>query len=388
MSWEAAMFRRVVSVGIAFALCMASLMSSLTAFAQAEEAAPAPAPLAAPAGPPSDDDTLTVLGLRPLETLRFVSPAISGVDAANAKEAWIHLKVTISATGDVTDARVVQAFPKNSYEKAVLKVVPGWKFQPLMRGGQAVDGATFDVGVAIYSELYESERNDSARGGTKRTVSRYNFTTLNNLIKELTGTLDLDAAGPRLEKLRLRYEDGDMTITDIARYYAAMARYERLRGNYNTSLAAAHGALLLSRFLDNRKMIYGLHLEVMSSLMSMGRNDDAVDYYDRWKSVTKIQMSKEGQETMEKLRAEGAGKGHPYTIVDFDAAHRYERKRTIGRSTRTCFGVDLSDGSQASCGDIQEAAMQTSLELISFDFPDQLDPGPLAKPLIKPVSNE
>jgi TonB family protein len=376
------MFRRFVGYKAAAlsAAAMVCAVLPLMNMARAEEAAPEKAPIPALPLASSDVDTLTVLGLRPLETLRFVSPNIDSIDAQNAKEAWIHLRLKVSASGDVTDAHVVQAFPKNSYEKAVLKVAPGWRFQPPMKDGKPVDGAEFHVGVAIYSDLYESQKSSSPRGGTKRTVSRYNYTTLDNLIKDLTGTVDLEAAGPRLEKLRQRYEGGDMTITDIARYYAAMARYERLRGHYNTSLAAAQGALLLSRFLDNRKMIYGLHLEVMSDLLSMGRNDDAIDYYDRWKLVTKIQMGPDGQATMEEIRAKGAGKGYPYTIVDFDAAHRYERKHTMPmkRTSYVRYG-GAGDSSPSEQVETETFAMQTSLELISFEFPDVLDPGLVVK---------
>ena len=354
------MFHRLTMPAIALALCAAG--------ARAE-----PAPITAP----ESDESITVLGLRPLETLRFVNPKISAIDAANAKEAWIHLKVTLSATGEVARAELVEAFPKNSYEKAVMDVAPGWRFQPPMKNGVNVDGEEFHVGVAIYSDLYESQSRQSMRGGTKRSVSKYNYTTLDNLIKDLTGTAKLDEAGPRLEKLRKRYEGGDMTITDIARYYAAMARYERMTGHFNTALAAAHGALLLSRFLDNRKLIYGLHLEVMSSLMYLGRNDDAVDYYDRWRLVSKIGMSKEGAEYMEGLRTAGAGKGHPFTIVDFDAAHRYERKHVIGRTRTVRMGLDTVGGSQSVTADVEDPVMQTTLELISFDFPGpSLAPAP------------
>jgi len=367
-----AAFTRTVFYPVAALVC-ASL--PLVQIARAEDVAKAP--IMAPGG---EVDTLTVLGLRPLETLRFVAPTINSIDAETAREAWIHLRLKVSANGDVVDAKVIDAFPKDSYEKAVLKVAPGWRFQPPTKDGKLVDGAEFHVGVAIYSDLYESQSRNSMRGGTKRAVSRYNYTTLDNLVKDLTGTGNLDEAGPRLEKLRQRYQGGDMTITDIARYYAAMARYERLKGNYNTSLAAAHGALLLSRFLDNRKMIYGLHLEVMSDLMSMGRNDDAVDYYDRWKLVTKIQMSKDGQKTIEDLRAAGAGKGRAYTIVDFDAAHRYEKKHTMPmkRTSSVRYG-GAGDSAPSEMVETEVAAMQTSLELISFEFPDVLDPGQIVK---------
>lgn len=372
------------------ARCVLALALSATflsgAYAQDVTNTAAKPPVTVIPNAPSAEDTLMVLGLRPMEPLRFVNPLINGIDALNGKEAWIHLQVTVSATGDVTTAKVVDAFPKNSYEKAVLKVAPGWRFQPPATGGRPSDNATYHIGVAFYYDTYEDQRLDSPRAGTKRTVSRYNYTTLDNLIKDLTDTIDLEAAGPRLEKLRLRYEGGDMTITDIARYYAAMARYERLRGNYNTALAAAHGALLLSRFLDNRKMIYSLHLEVMSSLLSMGRNDDAVDYYTRWRLITKIPMTKDGQEMMERLRAEGAGKGYPFAIVDFDAAHRYnKRPKVMPRTQRVCYGVDTPSGT-ASCGDVPDAVLQTAIELISFDFPNVLDPGPLAKPVASNIA--
>jgi hypothetical protein len=127
-------------------------------------------------------------------------------------------------------------------------------------------------------------------------------------------------------------------------------------------------------------MIYGLHLEVMSNLMSMGRNDDAVDYYDRWKLVTKIQMSKDGQQTIEDMRTAGAGKGRPYTIVDFDAAHRYEKKHTMSvKRSMTIRHGGAGDATPSQIVERDIPVMQTSLELISFEFPDVLDPGMIVK---------
>src|SRR5262249_46402820 len=128
------------------------------------------------------EDTITVLGVRPLPTTRFVNPIISNdlskSSGSNRKEAWVHIKLHLTPAGDVTHAELVEAFPRDYYENAVLKVAHGWKFPPS-------NETEMDVGVAIYTNLYESQRNPSLRSGHVRGVSLYNFTSLQNVYNDI-----------------------------------------------------------------------------------------------------------------------------------------------------------------------------------------------------------
>ncbi len=53
-------------------------------------------------------------------------------------EGWVHLQLSIDAEGLVEDARVLDASPEGVFEKAALKAVRRWRFEPPSRGeGQA-----------------------------------------------------------------------------------------------------------------------------------------------------------------------------------------------------------------------------------------------------------
>jgi TonB family protein len=298
-------------------------------------------------------EEITILGRGPRQSITSVrvDPTIASVDQTRGSEAWLHLELSLSATGDVLSAKVVEAHPKKAFDKAIMRVVRRWKFYPPTQDGVAVAAPKFEIGVSFLNALYEADRIsdpngknwcEAKRGCWRRGVSQLNSTTFRHANDDLNKG-DLAAAGLEFERLKRRYDNAHMTVTEIARYFASRTRFNRLRGNYDAALKDVRRALILSQFLDNPKIVPALHLEVLSALAGLGRRDDLVDYYDGWAKVMKGEVPEELTAEVERLRALGSGRGHAYTIVDY------------GDSTRRVRGL----ASQSLGGHIEYAGLQS-----------------------------
>jgi protein TonB len=57
---------------------------------------------------------------------------------ARGLEGWVQVQFTITPTGTVTDAKVVNAEPKNIFDDAALKAISRWRYNPKVDGGVAV----------------------------------------------------------------------------------------------------------------------------------------------------------------------------------------------------------------------------------------------------------
>ena len=54
-------------------------------------------------------------------------------------EGWVQVQFTITATGTVKDAVVVDAMPKNIFDDAALKAIARWRYNPKVEGGAAIE---------------------------------------------------------------------------------------------------------------------------------------------------------------------------------------------------------------------------------------------------------
>ena len=265
------------------------------------------------------------------ELLNYTTPNINGISSMDATEGWVHLKLALSMTGDVTDVEIVESYPKSfregegSFDRVVLKVAHSWKFQPPMKNGVALADPDYHVGVAFYLLEYDSYRFDSVRTRSRRGIDNSNMATYRRVLKALEKG-DLEAGGKALEKLKTRYDEGDMNVSDIARYFSFLAQFERMNKRYAAALEYTHRTFMLAQFLDNGNVVDATHLEVIAALVGLGRFDDAVDYYDSWRRVSRAPVSDNNAAHIEALRAIGLGKGNVFKIVDFEETHR--RRKT------------------------------------------------------------
>lgn len=53
-------------------------------------------------------------------------------------EGWVQLEITVTASGEVSDAKVIKSSHEDVFDNAALSAVKQWQFQPAFRLGQAV----------------------------------------------------------------------------------------------------------------------------------------------------------------------------------------------------------------------------------------------------------
>jgi len=78
----------------------------------------------------SDRDVIPLVRINPDYPPRALSRGLEG---------WVQVQFTITPTGTVTDAIVVNAEPKNIFDDAALKAIARWRYNPKVEGGVAVE---------------------------------------------------------------------------------------------------------------------------------------------------------------------------------------------------------------------------------------------------------
>jgi periplasmic protein TonB len=78
----------------------------------------------------SDQDVIPLVRIAPDYPPRALSRGIEG---------WVIVQFTITATGSVTDAVVVDSDPKETFDEAALRAIARWRYNPRVEGGVAVE---------------------------------------------------------------------------------------------------------------------------------------------------------------------------------------------------------------------------------------------------------
>jgi len=78
----------------------------------------------------SDRDVIPLVRIAPEYPPRALSRGLEG---------WVRVQFTITPTGTVKDATVVEAEPKGMFEDAALKSIARWRYNPRVEGGVAVE---------------------------------------------------------------------------------------------------------------------------------------------------------------------------------------------------------------------------------------------------------
>ncbi len=78
----------------------------------------------------SDTDIVPIVRVNPQYPLRAAERGIEG---------WVEVQFTISRTGTVKDPFVLNAQPKNIFNRAALRAIRKWKYNPKIENGVAVE---------------------------------------------------------------------------------------------------------------------------------------------------------------------------------------------------------------------------------------------------------
>lgn len=67
-----------------------------------------------------------------------IPPQYPQSQISRGQEGWVLVEFTITPTGTTANAVVIDAEPKNVFDRAVLRAIKRWKYQPKVVGGKAV----------------------------------------------------------------------------------------------------------------------------------------------------------------------------------------------------------------------------------------------------------
>jgi TonB family protein len=272
------------------------------------------------------DTEATGVAEAPPEIITSVRPVVSRIAIETTKEGFVRVDVAVAETGNVTRATVFESYPKDFYNSAVLKAAEAYTFKPRMKDGVPVP-ATYQLGFTFYSDIYETGNNNSARGGAVRGVSQSNYARFEKAMDALKNG-NLRNARRAVADLTKRHDAGDMTVTDAARYFFILTHYETLAEHHVAAIKASSKALMLARFMDNGAVVDAVHTDRIISYAALGQNDNAVDYYDSWRTTAKFRVSKGFADQVEALRAKGWGTGRTINVVHYDDTQK--------KGCRTC----------------------------------------------------
>jgi protein TonB len=68
-----------------------------------------------------------------------IAPEYPRRAASRGREGWVQVQFTITETGTVKDAVVVDSDPKNIFDEAALKAIARWRYNPRVEGGVPVE---------------------------------------------------------------------------------------------------------------------------------------------------------------------------------------------------------------------------------------------------------
>ncbi len=78
----------------------------------------------------SDSDVVPIVRIRPQYPLRASERGIEG---------WVEVEFTISKTGTVKDPSVINSHPSSIFDRAALKAIKKWKYNPKIEDGEPVE---------------------------------------------------------------------------------------------------------------------------------------------------------------------------------------------------------------------------------------------------------
>ncbi len=78
----------------------------------------------------SDTDVVPIVRVQPQYPLRAAEREVEG---------WVEVEFTISKSGTVKDPRVMNSHPSSIFDRAALKAIRKWKYNPKIEDGEAVE---------------------------------------------------------------------------------------------------------------------------------------------------------------------------------------------------------------------------------------------------------
>lgn len=71
--------------------------------------------------------------------VKSVPPQYPNAALRRRQEGWVQVEFTVTSSGSVANARVLDADPPRTFDRAALDAVQRWSFDPAMRNGAAIE---------------------------------------------------------------------------------------------------------------------------------------------------------------------------------------------------------------------------------------------------------
>lgn len=194
------------------------------------------------------------------------TPPIYPASALNrGEQGWVQLSYVVTETGEVIDPVVEASSGSPAFERAAMRTVKGWSYEPATWNGDAIQQCQTKVMISFAIE------------GSEITVSR-RFHKRYRKIDRLIMNNEVDKAGELLDQT---FDEFNMTLAESAWLWALRARHAAVVGDDEMQLKAIRKATAGSgRWIDPK--LYPKLLYVRSVMEFEKQNlPDALDAYDK-----------------------------------------------------------------------------------------------------------
>ena len=195
----------------------------------------------------------------PAKQINQAAPVFPQLELRRGREAWVHLTYCINEEGTTQNISVLDSVGTDAFEKAAIKTVQKWEFEPALQDGKPV----WQSRNEIYIQFALS---DSDLGASRKFATR--FRRMSKLIEEQK----FQEADELFWEVYRRF---DLSLYELAKLWAQRVRYEAAVGDtYKLHMALSRATASDGKWIDSKSYIRLLEARTRVEL-KLGRYHDA-----------------------------------------------------------------------------------------------------------------
>jgi TonB family protein len=260
---------------------------------------------APPALAQADDKASTNLqrGIKAMPVQR-AAPHYPSNELTRGRQGWVQLSYVVTTDGKVVDPVVQDSSGSPSFEKAALRAVQDWAFEPATWNGKPVQQCDTKVMLTFAID-----------GNIKKVSPK--FSRLYRRIDKLLLDGELEAARDEIDET---FASFDMTLSELSWLWALRARYAGQIGDNDIQLSAVRKATAGSGKWIDDDLYPGLLLIRTIRELESGDYSSALESYDKLLStgsdLPQIELMRPAIEKVESMVASDALLSVPGRIPD------------------------------------------------------------------------
>ena len=209
------------------------------------------------------------------------APKYPMTELRKGREAWVHVTYCIDETGAIQNVSVLDSIGGKNFDKAAMKTVQSWKFEPALRNGEPVWQSRNNILVTFAIE-------GDGKGASRKFIGR--FRKLGELIVE----------GQLVEADELfwkTYETFDLNLYELAKLWSQRVRYEAITEDFlGLDMALHRAGASGGEWIEKDDYTWILNLRAQIELR-IGKYDEARDSFEMLVEHTSVDA-----EEVQKLR--------------------------------------------------------------------------------------